>query len=364
MAVPGIGQLAVKFSSVGAIKAGKDITAVNNSFGKMARSMKGRLVDLTKKWAKFGAVASGAFFIFLKSSPRLRAELDLLRIRVNALVRPFADELAPIIRIVSDSINDLTKWFKSLPPPIQKATTAGFAFTVALGLIAAGAVVVLAALNPIVLTFAAIVVGLALLVYAWETNFLHIQEITILVTESINTHFAGTTKAIENSTLLMGGYMKGMSVTFQTTANTIIDAVLFIPLALLDIAETIATDVADNFFDAGWKLIDALLAGMKTRMDAAGGEIYSMIEEGISQYLGGSLPEKGPLKNIVIMGESLAIAYVGGMESGLKRTRTGDVINRTFNIDRIELAMTGVDTEKRGGFLERLDSDIRRATSI
>ena len=79
-------------------------------------------------------------------------------------------------------------------------------------------------------------------------------------------------------------------------------------------------------------------------------------------WYGGSLPERGPLKQIVSWGQDFGKAYVRAIGEGVEQ-QTGNISNRTFNIESIALSLPGVSDDNMDTFGEQFDKGIRRVTS-
>lgn len=80
-------------------------------------------------------------------------------------------------------------------------------------------------------------------------------------------------------------------------------------------------DINKKLFDIGRKLMEALREGILSMGDKIK-EACEWIADGIKDFFGGSLPETGPLKHIVEMGEDLMGGYTRGMVRGAALTKS------------------------------------------
>ena len=174
MALPVLGLMA-KFKSVGFANVVGKTKGFKAQFGRMSKAVGKQTKDLTKNFKLLGAIASGVLYTLTRASPRLASEFEILTIRVNELVRPFGDTLAPILRLVSDLVKELGEWFQSLPEPLQQAIEQGVAFATTIGLVVGALIALSLAMNPITYLFGALILAGTLLSLAWQENFLNIQ---------------------------------------------------------------------------------------------------------------------------------------------------------------------------------------------
>lgn len=129
-----------------------------------------------------------------------------------------------------------------------------------------------------------------------------------------------------------------------------------------------------KFKEIGEKLMKSLKEGMEAMKDKLK-KTASDIADSIKDFFGGSLPEAGPLKHIVEMGEDLMAGYSRGMVKGAALTKSdlagalsglsgggGNTFNATLNVPM----MGGLDEGQLQMLYRRLEqlelSKARRAT--
>ena len=448
-----LGALAVKVKALGVGKAAASLGKLQKTFGNMHKKMKPALQNLQKEFGKLGAVAGAALYKLIAASPRLRAEFELLNIRVNQLLRGFGDELAPIIRLISDLVKGLTDWFHGLPEPVQKVIEVTGALAVIIGVATVAVIGLTMAASPLVAVILLIAFVIAVLYVAWEENFLGIKDITTMVfnaikplldeikqlidiivmsvllayqmikptLEALETVFRVVFLAIglviiglingitafvslinDLLTLDIGNILNIFGGLFKTAFDAVLSgAGIFIDkiLGIFSIGEdlkNIAIGLGNLFlsgletgFNAIWDGVSGIAGGIWNAFTGGVGDAFQFgadflggfadgltsaadgvgdvvgdIADGIGSFFGGSLPEKGRLKNIVHYGLELGETYVKAIGAGVERGNPTEVINRTFNIENINLDVEGGDLGSSQTFLRRLDSDIRQATRI
>lgn len=405
------GNLVLKMNSMGVGAAAKKMALLQTRMGQFTKKMGPALKNMSKTMSKFGATATGAFFALAAASPLLQARLEILNLRVQQLLRVFGDELAPVIEWVTDLVVQAIDAWDKLPTPMQEAIKFGVTLAIVVGLLAGAFVVLSAAMSPVTLILLAIVVAAALLYYAWTTNFGGIQEKTKAVFEKITPLFEKLMLLWENIQTALGvlkldfgtnlgaiedmfglwfdyillqvnwvidtiggiadflnavfagdldGALKAIKKIFKTNFDFMVAYIKMPAQAVLDLILAIK-NLEDNMKKAGKELFEAFLAGMQQAIDAAGG----LLEEGLNQlggWLGGSLPEKGPLMQVPHFGEELGRAYIGAIVTGFEGAGGTSIFNRTFNIEKIALEVPGIQETEGRRFMSNLDSGIRRAT--
>jgi phage-related protein len=408
-----LGSLAVKVNSLGIAKAAKGMGKLQGRMGKFTKKMGPAFAKMSKTFKKFGSIATGAFFALAAASPLLRARMEVLNLRINELMRTFGDALAPIIEIVTGLVEGLTDVWESLPEPLQQAILFGVQVVAVLGLLAVAFVVLNAAMSPITLIILGIVAAAALLYLIWTENFGGIRDIAEAVfgkiselIESIMGLFGGLGGGVEEAGSIfdtvfkaieavvgawfemIGGYISGIIDQFQGIVNFIkaifagdlegaLEAIQMIfegafsalaeivmwPLTAINelIKSLTGFDILGDIMNAGQEIIDAFIKGAQDALDAAAG-IVTDILDGIGSLFGGSLPEKGPLKNMPQFGQDLGSAYMQGIVSGIEGAGGMTTFNRVFNIERVVLETPGITETEGRGFMDRMDTGVRRAT--
>lgn len=431
------GQLLVAMNAVGINKTLSELEEFQKQMGGTFKKVKPQLEKLTKSFAKFAAVSLFAFAKLIEASPRLRAQMEILNFRVNTLIRGFGDSLAPAIESVSDGIAALTDWFKTLPEPIQEAIFFGGALTIAVGLLTVAFIALNAAMGPVTLIILAIAAAAALLFLAWEENLGGIQEITATVFGNIQVLFTSLEEAInallnafgvfgdESVDLMdivdavfgsvfegiatqlnnfiaivtdvvniftalisgdMAGVLEGIESLVDSVIQNAVDAFLRFPVLILDILDAFGIQVGE----AAGDIVDAFIGGLVSGLEE-GAKIVEDSLDLIGILFGGSLPEKGPLKDSLPGGGDMAAKYFEDMATqiinskGLLNTalsaisvgftetdpfqpigagfggESTRVEHRTIIIEKIELVIPGATTDSAAGFLDRLDTGIRNS---
>lgn len=406
-----LGSLALRVNSIGLAKATKGMGKLQANMGKFTKRMEPAFKKMSKTLSKFGAVATGAFFSLAAASPLLQARLEVLNLRVQELLRVFGDELAPVVEGLTDIVVMAKDAWDKLPAPLQDAIKFGATLAIVVGILAGAFVVLSAAMSPVTLAIIAIAIAAALLYLAWTTNFGGIQEKTKAVFEKITPLFEQLMIVWENITKALkvldldfgisleniGGYfglwfdaialqvgwvidtLTGIVTFFNAIFAGDIDAALeaikgifytqlnfivsYIKLPLQAVKDLILglKGFHKKMQQAGKELFMAFLKGMQEAIDAAGG----LLKEGLDQlgdWLGGSLPEKGPLMKVPHFGEELGQAYVAGIVSGFEGAGGTSIFNRTFNIETLSLEVPGATETEGRGFMRRMDEGLRRAT--
>lgn len=414
MIAAALGSLLVRIKGVGILKTGKQLGAFQQKFDKMSKKMKPALQGLAKGWGKMGAVAGLMLWRLTNASPRLAAQMEILNMRTNMLMREFGDALAPAIEVVIDVVKEITDWFKGLPEPLQNAVTGGMAVAIMLGLLAGAFFILSAAASPVTLIILAIAAAAALLFLAFETNFLGIRDIVDavfkviealiggfigMIEDVINTVaalpelfetifgavqavleglFSNIGKIIENiigifegiitffTSIFSGdieGALEAIADIFESVMNVIIGWIMLPVNALNDLIKALTgTDILKAIMDAGKAIIDAFIKGAQKAIEAAG-QLLTDILEGIGSFLGGSLPEKGPLRHVDVMGFELGEAYVTNIGRGMGSPNISRTINRNFRINTVNVTAQETDFATSQKFGERLSTEVRKGTS-
>lgn len=356
-----LGALVATFKVVGAAKSMAKLSKFQSLFSNLKDKMGPQTEGLTKKFKTFGKIAGGVFAAMVASSPRLQAQMLRMTLASRRLVRVFADALVPVFKLVTDAIKFLFDWFTNLPQPVQDAIVFATAFTVVLGLLAGAFVVVSAAASPIMLIFLALIAVVAALHLAFSTNFLGLQDLVVGIFGNITGVFQGFIDFI--SAIFRGdleGALKAIWSVFENIVTGIVSIVWFIPKAFLDILDFLTGGLVGKFIDAGGELIAGFLTAIADALRGATGFVGDLLQL-IADFFGGSLPERGPLKNIVSMGEDLGVAYVRGVGAGIQQSTTNA---RTLNIRNLSLNLNQAPRDSPS-LLRGLNKDLRlrRATT-
>lgn len=355
-----LGSLVVRLRAVGAAKAAAQVSGFAGKFSALKDKIGPQLANLTKRFGQFGLIASGVFGAMIASSPRLRAQMAMMGLQASRLVRIFADALVPVFKAVTNAIKELFDWFTSLPQPVQDAIVFGVALATVLGLMSVAFGVLMVAASPVTLIFLALIALAAALHLAFSTNFLGFQDLIVGIFSNITGIFQGFIDFI--SAIFRGdleGALTAIWGIFTNIADLIVSTIWFIPQAFLDILDFLTGGLVGQFIDAGAKLIEGFLAAIAGALSAATGFVGDLLQL-IADFFGGSLPRRGPLKNIVGMGEDLGVAYVRGVGTGINQSTSRS--ERNLNIRNLSLNLTQAPRDSRS-LLRQMDSDLRSSNS-
>lgn len=413
MVAAALGTLLVKMKGVGIAKVGKQLAGFQSQFSKLSKKMKPALGALQKGWLKMGAVAGLALWRLTQASPRLKAQMEILNMRTNQLLREFGDGLAPVIDIVADGIKNLTGWFKSLPEPVQEAIKFGAVLAITIGLLAGAFAALSLAASPVTLAILAIAAAGAILYLMFETNFGGIKDITERVLGRIGellekimglfgglggavgqtgdtftrvfgiietiagTFFENIASYIENSIKTFEGIIDFLTAIFKGDWEGALEAigdilesvwgtfkaVILWPLTFLQglLKGLTGVDIIGDMMDAGEELIAAFLEGALAAIEDAG-QLVKDVLDWLGSFFGGSLPERGPLKHIDKMGQEFGTAYVKNIGSGVARENISKTINRNFRISTVNVTAQGSDLVSPQRFGEKLSTGVRMST--
>lgn len=353
--VVALGALVANLKVVGAAKAAGKLGKFGSLFTKVKEKMGPQLANLSKKFGQFGMLAGGVFGAMIASSPRLRAQMAMMGLAASRLVRIFADALVPVFRAVTDAIRAVYDWFTNLPGPVQAAIVFGVALAVVLGLVAGAFSIIVAAASPVLLIFLALIALAAALHLAFSTNFLGFQDFITGMFGNIVGIFEGIIEFF--SAIFKGdleGALKAIMKVFENIVDGIITYVWFIPQALIDIVDFLTGGLLTDFINAGFELVEGFFKAIADAISGVGGWIGGLLEL-VADFFGGSLPERGPLKNIVQMGEDLGVAYVRGVGAGISQSTTNA---RTLNVRNLSLTLNQAPRDSRS-LLRGLSKDVR-----
>lgn len=197
-----LGSLLVQIKAEGANEARKQMegmqTATKKAGDEAKRSVP-NLEKMSKRWASVLTLvaASGtvAFSLIAKSSPSIMAALKGIQLAFEEIFMIIGEELAPVFETLETILWKVADWFNELSPT-SKTFIAGLALGVivvgalaaAFGAVALAGPPILVALEAIGLTLSSAVViiggvilAIALLYTAWQTNFMGIRDIAYTV---------------------------------------------------------------------------------------------------------------------------------------------------------------------------------------
>ncbi|RLI85279.1 MAG: hypothetical protein DRP01_06545 [Archaeoglobales archaeon] len=295
----------------------------------------------------------------------------------------------------------MVDWFIALPKPVKQFIAVIIVLIALLGPIigllttlgpllgaigiggtaAAGGITVLGvSLGTLIPVIGLVIVAIALLYVAWVNNWGGIQDITYgaidAISEGINTFveimtetwetglalikaiWAGDWQEVENILLDIFGRLPGPLADFAELGLGIIKDMMGAIVAIfsgdwdkaaeymakaMEKIQELILNLGKWMYEAGKNLINSLVQGIQDAV-AAAGDALSEAAEGVSDYFGGSLPEKGPLKNIYRYGQELAEFYAAGISKGLSRVESQLSVNisiptavgTTYNVYKLE----------------------------
>lgn len=339
-----LGSLAVKISSTGLPKTIQGIVLFQKRFTQLQKKIGPLLKKLTARFKKFGLIAGGMFASLIAASPLLRARMEILSLRVQELVRVFGDALGPVIEGVTDLVKLATDAWNSLPEPLQNAILFGVQVVAVLGLLALAWVAVSIAMSPVTLAILAIVAAMALIYLIFTEDLLGIRTSIENVIGAITGIFEGFLSFIANIfSLNISGALQGIVKIFQSAFDLII-AIIMTPITAIQkvIDFFLGFEFIADMIAAGQAIVDAFIKGMQDAWDASVGVVHDIMD-GVGEFFGGSLPERGPLKHVVSWGEELGEEYIQGITRGV----SGNIshIDRSLHIDRLEMTVPGADLE-------------------
>lgn len=362
MVAAALGGLVFKMKSLGVGKASAQLGKFQGRVGDMQKKMGPQMKKLTGSFKKFGLIAGGVFGALTAASPLLRARMEILTLRIGELVRVFGDALAPVIEGVTILVEEATKIWSNLPEPLKKAILFGTMVAGVVGIIAIAFGILGAAMSPVTLVILAIVAAFALLHLAWTENLGGFAD-------AVKNMFGNVIKIFENLITFfksifagdLSGAWEAIENIFQGAVDFIVDYVTFIPKAILGIIDFFTGGIVTDMFKAGDELFKAFIKGVQKALEGAAGIIGDLLNL-IMDFLGGSLPERGPLVKVPQAGMELGQAYIDNIGRGFERGNLGDTINRNFNIDTIALSLPGLSGDNMDSFAKQFDAGIRRST--
>jgi phage-related protein len=384
-----LGSLVLRMRSSGLLKASKDMKTMGKQSKKMEKQQLSMTKKLTKSWKAMGVAALGVLYKLSEASPRLSAQMEIMNLRINELLRGFGDALAPVIETVSKAIKGLTDWFYALDPEVQNAIKFGTTLAIVVGLAAVAFGVLSAAISPVTIALIAIALVAAALYLAWKTNFLGIQEAVAFVFAYIKFIIEAWINVIKNFVSRIKGFIDNFIGIFHGIINFFkavfagdldgaikaiqdifvnafkyISGVIMWPLnALGDLIDGFTNNkFLDDMLKAGKAFIDAFIKGIQKAIDDATGVVKDVLEW-FGSFFGGSLPERGPLRHVVSWGQDFGQAYTTGVGAGMSTVNTSRIVNRNFNIDTIEINPDRADVDDLGAFGDRIENSILRGQS-
>lgn len=249
------------------------------------------------------------------------------------------------------------------------------------------------------------------------TDFL--SNVLIAVLTVISNVFAGLIKIIADVVDVLVAIVSGdleaamnaFGAIFIDTIQLIIDLFILFPLEILtaigdlgpkliEMIDSILDSILELFHDFGKlageaasDIVDAFIDGLVGGLED-GVEIVSDALDVIGGLFGGSLPEWGPLKDALPGGGDMANKYFEDMATQISNSKglindsisdisegfttpdsfqpidagfggeTTRVEHRTIIIEKIELVIPGATTDSAAGFLNSLDTGIRKSTKF
>lgn len=416
MALGALGSLAFKLQATGFSQFAGKMGDASKAFTGMKSKMKQGLEGLKQSWVAMGAISLGLMSKMISASPRLRGQMKLISFQANRIFRIFGDELAPIFSLVADALKGVIEWFQGLPEPLQKAIAVGGAVIVMLGLLTLSWGLLSVAMSPITLVILAIAAAAALLYLIFAENLFGIRDIIdgvlgfifplldllvgifqniidnilpllglafdlgFAIIGSILESFFGLFSGIfEGIIAIFDGIITFIQAVFSGNLEGALDAIIGIFQSAFDLIVGIITwpitaiqnlirdlmsgKIIGDLIKAGQALFDAVIEGIQKAFDAAIGIVHDLIDW-FAGFFGGSLPERGPLKDINIMGQDLGTAYISGVSSGLQSASTTTRLEKHLHIGSISINAKTRDFTSTARFGRKLEhTAVRRASS-
>jgi len=322
------------------------------------------------------AAAMGTMYAMIRASPTLSVAMAEMQFQMERVYYVLGEELGPVFETVANLLGKLVDWFVSLPEPVQQFISMVVLLTAVLGPVisflgalgpllsavglgagaAAGGVTVLGvSMSTLIPVIGLVIAAGALLYVAWQNNWLGIRDKTKIVVDWLSTNipkFLSSLKtAWQKTTTLIKAVWTGDWRTIENTVSGVLNrlpkplaASLKLQLRLVKDALGIVkavfrgdwkaaanyakdaihglldwfTSLKDWMMEAGKKLIEWFVSGFEKAKTYAEEQVKNFTEW-LAGFFGGSLPERGPLKNIVIYGKELGEAFTGGVRKTVNK---------------------------------------------
>jgi len=348
---------------------------VTNNFKKSitntAKSAMLSFVSMKKGFMMLLSAGTKAFGAMTASSPALAAQLDLIHFYFSEIFRVLGDQLAPVFEQVAKIVRKFSDWFKKLPDPLKKVIAMMSLLAAAVSALIPLITALTAVSSPWLLIIIAIIAAVGALYYAFQTNFGGIRDLAMEVFGKIKDAIA-TLKPywvqLKNSFLKLWETVKPVLTqiwdlfkkVFKVYISTVIKntvailkyfitqvknfvdlitaifkgdwrkawdvfkKILIAPFTLLknlfkntvDFFKNYFRTLGDKFREWGKHLMRKMLEGIVNFI----GKFFPKAAEKIRDWLGFSLPKKGPLREVPIWGTHFAQKYTEGIQTGFERT--------------------------------------------
>lgn len=353
----------------------KEIAGTGQRMGISLQGMKAGIMELAQ-------IGAQAFYKMADASPSLHAQLTLMNVHFRSIWRTLGESLAPIMEKVVEWIKKIAEWFNNLSEPTKQL----------IGVIAglsAGVVVLIpliagitAVSGPVLLVILALIAAVAALYYAYKTNFAGIRDIvndTFGKIKDIFTKAGGPIDKLREKFMeiwetigptveKIGAIIaKVFGARIIQIINNLVAKVQYIAdqfntfIALIkalfkgDWAQVWekAKEMVSNFwkyikniFQNMWDFLKNVFGNLWDRFTEWGKKIALKIFEGlvnflekigmkkaaqkIRDWLGFSLPKKGPLREVPQWGFHMGKVLSEGLGKGLTQTMPTTLSKATF----------------------------------
>ncbi len=335
--------------------------AMAQQTGMSLKSMKGGFFDLAK-------TAVSAFKMMVEASPALQVQMELMQFYFSEIFRVLGDHLVPIFEIATEWVKKLSDWFATLPPPIQETIAVAILAGAAIGALVPVIAAVAAIGLKVIAVTALIVAAVGALYLAYETNFWGIRDVVestfnklkaiftssegqfsslidkvkefwtvagpyielfgefllkyignyiVLVVENAITYFGYIVEQATNMVTLVKALLTGdWAGAWEAAADIFVTFYNFVT----NIGKNIHTflkntfgQIWNNMITWGRDMVEKLLEGFLKGVEELFGKDAA---NEIKKWLGFSLPEKGPLRQVPTWGYDMAEQFTKGLQTG------------------------------------------------
>lgn len=343
----------------------KEISGTGQRVGIALKGMKAGIMELAQ-------IGAQAFYKMAEASPSLHAQLTLMNIYFRDIWRTLGEALAPLMEQVVEWIKKLAEWFSNLSEPTKQliGVIAGLSAGIMLLIpIIAGITAVSA---PVLAVIIAIIAAVGALYYAYKTNFAGIKDIVDDTFGRIKEIFIKAGGPIDELKKKFQEIWEKIGPTVEKIGNIIAKVIggrvvqiiqnlityvqymadqfsSFIDLIralfkgdwaevwekakemvsnfwtfiknifqnLWDFMKNVFGSMWDKFKDWGKNIVYKILEGMINFLERIG---LQKAADKIRDWLGFSLPKRGPLRDVPKWGYHMGEALSEGLGKGLTQS--------------------------------------------
>jgi len=347
---------------------GKDIKKQTEQSKKFATQWKTQFLVIT-------GMSLVAMHAMIKASPTLSVSMYEMSYQFERVAYILGEQLGPAFEVLANIIGKAVDWFESLPAPVQQFIAAAITLTAVIGTVvsigmtlgpilsmigvtgvaASGGITVLGmSMTTLIPIIGLVIAAGALLYVAWTNNWFGIRDKTKAAISWLSTNipkfienvkaawskgvtlmkaiWTGDWKTIEKITSKITSRLPGpIGDALKLQLRLVKDGLGMIKAifrgdwkAAAEYAKdalkgvlSFLTGLKDWMMKAGENLIKWFVSGFEKAKDWASEQVKSFTEW-LASFFGGSLPERGALKNIVNYGIHLIEYYI----FGLKKAKT------------------------------------------